>query len=106
MSQLSKLKQFNDLRKAAKDMQKKLAQETALGEGAGGKVSLVMDGNQEVLSVDVDDSLMSVGQKGTLEQGIKEAVNKAAKNLQKLMAKKMQAGEMEMPDLSGLMKKD
>ena len=89
MSQLSKLKQFKDLRKAAKDMQAVLAEETAMGEGAGGKVSVVMNGNQEVLSVDVDPSLLSTDQKETVQKGVKDAVNSAIKSIQKSMAKKM-----------------
>lgn len=104
MSQLSKLKQFKDLRKAAKDMQSKLAEETAMGEGSGGKVSVVMNGNQEVLSVAVDDSLLNPGGKSAIEKGVKDAVNGAVKNLQKAMAKKMQAGELEMPDMGDLLK--
>lgn len=104
MSQLSKLKQFKDLRKAAKDMQAVLAEETAMGEGAGGKVSLVMNGNQEVLSVDVDPALLSPDQKETVQKGVKDAVNNAIKSIQKSMAKKMQSGDLQMPDMGDMFK--
>jgi len=104
MSQLSKLKQFKDLRKAAKEMQSTLSEETAMGEGAGGKVSLVMDGNQSVLSAEVDPELLTPDAKSKLEGGIKDAVNDAVKKIQKLMAKKMQSGDIKMPDMGDLMK--
>jgi DNA-binding protein YbaB len=104
MSQLSKLKQFKDLRKAAKEMQATLGKETSLGEGAGGKVKVVMNGNQEVLSADVSAELLAPEYKAKVDEGIKDAVNHAVKQIQKAMAKKMQAGELKIPDMSDLMK--
>ncbi|MFA6474863.1 MAG: YbaB/EbfC family nucleoid-associated protein [Patescibacteria group bacterium] len=102
MSMLSKLKQFKDLRSQAKTMQQALAQETAHGSGAGGKVNVVMDGTQKILSLDIDSSLLTVTEKKKLEQGVIDAISGASKDLQKSMAKKIQSGEMTMPDLSSL----
>lgn len=99
---LSKLKQFKDLRSQAKQMQNALSQETAHGSGASGKVNVVMDGTQKILSLDIDASLITVDQKKKIEQGVIDAIAGATKGLQKLMAKKLQSGEMTMPDLSSL----
>src|SRR3990167_2901362 len=104
MSMFNKLKQIKDLRSQAKELQKTLSQETVHESAAGGKVNLDMDGNQKILSVDVDAELLSPDKKETIERGIKDAVNGAIKKLQTQMAKKMQKGEIEMPDLSSLKK--
>lgn len=99
---LSKLKQFKDLRQQAKSVQNILSQETAHGSGAGGKVNVVMDGTQKILSLDIDNSLLTPNEKKKVEQGVIDALAAANKELQKLMAKKIQSGEMTMPDLSSL----
>lgn len=99
---LTKLKQFKDLRSQAKTMQSVLSQETAHGSGAGGKVNVVMDGTQKILSLDIDPSLLVADQKKKVEQGVIDALSTASKELQKVMAKKMQSGELSMPDLSSL----
>lgn len=99
---LSKLKQFKDLRHQAKTVQNVLAQETAHGSGAGGKVNVVMDGTQKILSLDIDVGLLNAESKKKLEQGVIDALSTANKDIQKMMAKKIQSGEMTMPDLSSL----
>lgn len=101
-SMLTKLKQFKDLRSQAKTMQSVLSQETAHGNGAGGKVNVVMDGTQKILSLDIDPTLLNVENKKKVEQGVIDALSSATKELQKIMAKKMQSGELSMPDLSSL----
>lgn len=101
-SMLSKLKQFKDLRSQAKSMQNILSQETAHGSGAGGKVNVIMDGTQKIMSLDIDPALLNVADKKKIEQGVIDAVSGASKELQKMMAKKMQSGELSMPDLSAL----
>lgn len=100
----NKLKQIQKLRHDAKELQKTLSQETVHGSALGDKLQLVMDGNQQVLSVTVDPSLLSPDKKEKLEEGIKDAVNSTVKKLQMNMARKMQKGEIDMPDLSGLRK--
>lgn len=99
---LSKLKQYKDLRSQAKTVQDVLSKETAHGSGASNKVNVVMDGNQKIMSLDIDDSLLSPDNKEQIQKGIIEALEGATKQIQKIMAKKIQSGEMEMPDISGL----
>ncbi|MBI4407529.1 MAG: YbaB/EbfC family nucleoid-associated protein [Candidatus Kerfeldbacteria bacterium] len=101
-SMLTKLKQFKDLRSQAKTMQNVLSQETSHGSGAGGKVNVIMDGTQKIISLDIDPTLLVVDQKKKVEQGVVDAIAGASKELQKIMAKKLQSGEMTMPDLSSL----
>lgn len=99
---LSKLKQFKDLRSQAKTVQSALSKETVHGSGAGGKVTLVMDGTQKILSLDINVDILNADNKKKVEQGVIDAISGANKDLQKVMAKKIQSGEMTMPDLSSL----
>ncbi|MFA5051603.1 MAG: YbaB/EbfC family nucleoid-associated protein [Patescibacteria group bacterium] len=86
-----KIKQLKELRDQANQMKEMLSQESVVGEGGGGKVSIVMDGNQEVLSAQIDPSLLNVESKEKLESYAREAVNDAVKKVQRVMAQKMQS---------------
>jgi DNA-binding YbaB/EbfC family protein len=83
----NKLKQIKDLRDQAKKMQDALSGETAEGSAEWGKIKVKMDGNMKVLSVSIDDALLS--NKAKIESGIVEAINDATKKVQKLMVEKM-----------------
>lgn len=80
----SKLKQFQDLRSQAKTMQSALAQETVTEEKNG--VKIVLNGNMEVISVALNESLSASAQAET----VKSCFNDALKRAQRLMAKKLQ----------------
>ena len=95
-----KLKQFKDLRDKAKVLQETLATVKVEGTAAWGKVKVEMDGNQNVLGVSIDDSLLSVGEKAKLQDGIKEAFGDALKKMQKQVYEKMQAmGGLNLPGM-------
>jgi hypothetical protein len=94
----SKLKQIKDLRGQAKEMQNQLAKESVDVTAARGRIKLTMNGNQEVLNVEIDPELLTSDNKTKLEAGMKEAFNDAVKKIQKVMAQKMQ----QMGGLSGL----
>lgn len=103
-SMFNKLKQIKDMRSAAKDMQKKLSQETVHATAVGDKVQVIMDGNQEIISVEIDNSLLTPDKKKEVENGVKEAINRGMKKIQHIMARKMQKGEIDFPDLSSFKK--
>lgn len=88
----NKLKQFKDLRDQAKKMQNALAGEVITAEKGG--VKIVMNGNMEITSVAINEGLA----KESLEGMVKDAVNDAIKQTQRVMAKKMQ----ELGGLPGL----
>jgi DNA-binding protein YbaB len=54
-----KLKQYKDLRDSAKEAQSVLSKETVHADSVGGKIGVVMDGNQQILSIDIDPSLLA-----------------------------------------------
>lgn len=80
----NKLKQFKDLRSQAKTMQDALAQETVTEEKNG--VAITLNGNMEVISISLNESLS----KSTQEDAVKRCFNDAVKRAQRLMAKKLQ----------------
>lgn len=83
----NKIKAIKDLRQQAKEMQSKMSEVTCEGKAAGGKVTVVIDGNQQVQSVSIDDTILD--DKSKLESAVRDAVNDAVKTSQKKMAVKM-----------------
>ncbi len=95
----NKLKQFKDLKNQANQLKEALAQETAEGSADWGKVKVKIDGNQEILNVEIDPELLSSDNKEKLEQNIKEATNDAIKKVQKIMADTMQQSGLNFPGM-------
>lgn len=98
----NKLKQIKDLRKQAKELQNNLAQDSITAESKGGQIKITMDGNQQVKNVEIEESLLSSENKEKLENSLKETYNKGIKEVQTLMARKMQSGDLNMPNIPGL----
>lgn len=83
----NKIKQIKDLRTKAKTMQSAMAEIQCAGTACWGKVTVNVDGNQEVQSVKIDPEMLA--DVGKLEAAIKDAFNDALKKLHKEMAGKM-----------------
>lgn len=89
MGIFDKLKDINELRKNAselKALQAQLAKEEIVGTSKDGLVTIVLDGNQNVVRVQVHDSIL--GNKNQLEASIKDALFRALDGLKKMMASK------------------
>lgn len=101
----SKLKQFKDIRDRAKSIQAVLGQERVQGTAGWDKIKVVVDGNQHVVSVSIDESLMN--DKAKLEGLIKEAANDALNGIQKVLSSKMKdLGGLDLAqDMQQMMKK-
>ncbi|MEW6408336.1 MAG: YbaB/EbfC family nucleoid-associated protein [Patescibacteria group bacterium] len=93
----SKLKQIQEMRKKARELKNTLSQERAFGSALEGKIQIEMTGNQEIEKVTIDPSLLSTDQKEKLEEGVKDAFKNALKEIQHIMARKVQSGELELP---------
>ncbi|MBI4272244.1 YbaB/EbfC family nucleoid-associated protein [Candidatus Uhrbacteria bacterium] len=76
---------FQDLKKA-RELQAMLAKEVVDGSSKDGTVHVTIDGNQNVLRVSIDDSI--VHDKHKLEQNTKDAFVRGLDALKKLMASK------------------
>ncbi|MFA7244973.1 MAG: YbaB/EbfC family nucleoid-associated protein [Candidatus Magasanikbacteria bacterium] len=95
----NKLKQFKDLRDQAKEMQSKLAEEKVTSSSNG--VELTMNGNLEIINVNISPELLSTDKKAKLETAFKDAHADALKKMQRIMAMKMK--EMGgLPNIPGL----
>lgn len=95
----NKLKQIKDLRSQAKQLQDQLAEETIAVSSEGGKINLVMDGNQKVITLEIEPELLQLDKKEILERGLKEIYNDANKKVQRVIAQKMQSGNFNLPNL-------
>ncbi|MFH0828628.1 MAG: YbaB/EbfC family nucleoid-associated protein [Candidatus Kerfeldbacteria bacterium] len=81
-----KLKQYKDLRDKAKTIQSKLREVTVHASSDNGHVQVVMDGNQQLIGIEIDpDSLRTEGRE-QLQKHIISAVNDAVKKSQTEMA--------------------
>lgn len=80
----NKLKHLKDLRSQAKQMQNALANESTTVEKSG--VKIVMNGNMEITSIEINEGLA----KNSLEGILTDCLNDAIKKTQRLMARKMQ----------------
>ena len=100
----TKLKQFKDIRSRAKTIQDALSKEKVEGSAAWGKVKISMDGNQKVMNVAIDSSLLSDGP--ALAGHVKDAVNDAIQKVQRAMAGKIKdlGGDDLAKDVQGMMK--
>lgn len=93
------LRNLANLRKQASEMKKQLESEVITGEAVHGQIKITMDGSQQVKEVFIDENLLSRDKKEQLENGVKDAFEKANKDLQMMMVRKMQAGEIAMPQM-------
>jgi DNA-binding YbaB/EbfC family protein len=94
----NKIKAVKELRDSAKQMQNELEGVTTEGTAAWGKVKVTINGNQKILSVDIDDELL--GDKTKLQSAVADAVNDAVKKVQKELAGRMK----DMGALQDMMK--
>ena len=88
----NKLKHLKELRNQAKQMQNALANEFVTVEKKG--ITIEMNGNMEITKISITEDLT----KENIENIMKDNINDAIKQTQRLMAKKMQ----EMGGFPGL----
>lgn len=86
MGIFDKLKDVNEMRKQAKQIEMMLAGEEVMGKSSGGKIEIIMDGNQNVKSVKVDDAI--VGDRGDIARNIREALEDLNKKHKKMLQSK------------------
>ena len=89
MGMLDKLKDLNEMRKQAKQMELTLAQETVIGSSGGGKIKITTDGNQNIKSVEVDASI--AGDKSEIARHIRAAMEDLFKHHKKMLQTKFGA---------------
>ena len=98
---IDKLKNMFETQKKMKELQKGLENISVDFEGAGGKIKLSMSGTQKVLSMDIDESLLSADNKQMLQKEIVSSINSAASKVQKVAANELKfaMGDLKIPGL-------
>lgn len=86
MGIFDKLKDINEMRKQAKQLELALAGESVTGSSSGGKIRITTDGNQAVKSVEVSPDV--VGDKGEVARHIRAALEDLFKQHKKMLQSK------------------
>lgn len=74
------------MKKQASELQAALAKEKASGVSSNNAVRITLDGNQNVVSVEIEDSALE--NKALLERSVREALTRALDSLKKMMVSK------------------
>ncbi len=86
MGFLDQIKDLNQMRQQAKQMQMVLANESIMGQSKDAMIRIVIDGNQEVKSVEVMDEI--VGDRKKIAQDLREAITDMNVHYKKVLASK------------------
>jgi len=86
MGIFDKLKDVNEMRKQAKQIELLLGQELITGKSSGDKIKITMDGNQNIKSVEVDASV--AGDKAEVARHIRSALDDLFKHQKKMLQSK------------------
>ncbi|MBU1083244.1 YbaB/EbfC family nucleoid-associated protein [Patescibacteria group bacterium] len=83
-----KAKKLWDLQSKARKLQAELKEMEFTGEELGGKVKVTLSGEQRVIAVEIDDSLVSIEEKDSLIKFLSQAFSSAVKKSQQAAANK------------------
>ncbi len=86
MGLLDKLKDVNEMRKQAKQLEAVLATEIVSGHSSGEKIKISMDGNQNITSVEVSADI--AGDKSEIARHIRAALEDLFKHHKKMLQSK------------------
>lgn len=89
-------KQFQDMQKQIQKLQEDLKERIVEGTAGGGMVKVKVNGQQEVVDVKIEPSVIDPAEKGMLEDLVVAAVNESIKKSKKLQ-------ETEMGRITGMM---
>ncbi|HMX95116.1 MAG TPA: YbaB/EbfC family nucleoid-associated protein [Elusimicrobiota bacterium] len=82
-----KMKQLMDMQKMAKEAERRLEEIAIERSALGGKARASVNGNQKVLSLSLDESLLAPGQKAAVEKALVDLLNDALGDAKKEAAK-------------------
>ena len=86
MGFLDKLKDVNEMRKQAKQLESVLATETVTGKSSGEKIKITIDGNQNIKSVEVAEEI--AGDKSEVARHVRSALEDLFKQHKKMLQSK------------------
>ncbi len=101
----SLMKQAQEMQVKMRDIQEKLAKMTITGSAGGGMVEVIVNGQGDIVSVKIEEPLISVDEKEMLQDLIASATNDGIRKAKELSKQEMGAltGGMNLPDLTNFM---
>ncbi|HVD97544.1 MAG TPA: YbaB/EbfC family nucleoid-associated protein [Cytophagaceae bacterium] len=86
-----------------KQMKENLGNLTVTGEAGGGMVRAVVNGNRQVLKIEIEDSLIKPSDKDMLQDLIVAAINKAMQEIDTVVKEELKKNtEGLLPNIPGL----
>ena len=99
----NKIKEIKGMRDKAKQIKDMLGDESVHAEASHGQVTMVMDGNMEILSLNIDPAMLTADKKESLEQAIKDVTNDAIKKASDVNETEMAAAAKDgLPNIPGM----
>lgn len=83
------LKNFQEIQRVMEQIQDDLKKETVTVESGGGLVKVIVNGNQEVVKIDISPDIIKMKDKSLLEDLIISAVNEGRKKAQEIAQDKV-----------------
>ncbi|MCK4256441.1 YbaB/EbfC family nucleoid-associated protein [candidate division WOR-3 bacterium] len=83
------LKNFQEIQRVVGQLQDDLRKETVQVEAGGGLVKVVVNGNQEIVKVEISPDIINMKDKSLLEDLVLSVVNDARKKAQKIAQDKV-----------------
>lgn len=103
MDMFNMMGKVKELQARLKEAQDKLVHVKATGESGGGMVKALVNGKKQLISVDIDPSLLKGEDKGILQDLVVAAVNKASEAAEELAKEEMRKStEGILPNIPGL----
>lgn len=101
MVDFSKAKDLYELQKKARAIQKELKQTEIEAKSNDGWVTVVFNGEQHLVDVDIADEALTVENKSQLEKDLKNAISQAISRAQAYAAEQMKeiAGNLNIPGM-------
>ena len=97
------MKQAQKMQEQVAQLQKELANRTVEATAGGGMVKVIANGNQQVISVKIDPTVVDPAEIEMLEDLVVAAVNEALRKAQEMTAAEVSrlTGGMKIPGLFG-----
>lgn len=101
MVDFSKAKELYDLQKKARKIQKELKDTEIEAKSADGWVTVVFNGEQHLVDIDIADEALKVENKKELEKDLKNTISQAISRAQAHAAEMMReiAGNLNLPGM-------
>ncbi len=103
MDMFNMMGKVKELQARLKEAQDSLVHVKATGESGGGMVRAVVNGKKQLISIEIDPSLLKGDDKGILQDLVVAAVNKASEEAENLAKEELRKStEGILPNIPGL----